>query len=180
MATIFATGGSPLLLSVSLSPPLSSQAFLSYQSAAVKGNAEAQYQLARCYREGEGTTKDEKKAEAWYQKAADQGLVVALRALEVYFDNALEAKAEQGDAAAQYALGDCYLYGLGVAKDEKKAAEYFKKAADQGHFRAQHNLGICCFNGIGVDMDKKKALFWFQKAAWCEKAAKQGNVEAQK
>ena len=52
----------------------------------------------------------------------------------------LLAKAEQGDATAQYWLGWCYEYGQGVAKDEKKAVEWYTKAAERGFAAAQDRL----------------------------------------
>ena len=48
--------------------------------------------------------------------------------------------AEQGDAMAQFNLGQCYTNGTGVEKDEQKAVEWYKKAAEQGHAGAQFNL----------------------------------------
>ena len=45
----------------------------------------------------------------------------------------LKAKAERGDAEAQYRLGHCYSDGDVVPKDEKKAVFWFRKAANQGH-----------------------------------------------
>jgi len=44
--------------------------------------------------------------------------------------------AAQGDAEAQAALGNFYLTGRGVAKDEKQALVQFSKAAEQGHVLA--------------------------------------------
>ena len=37
-------------------------------------------------------------------------------------------------------LGGIYYKGLGVEKDEKEAAKYFKLAADQGHQKAKMYL----------------------------------------
>ncbi len=37
--------------------------------------------------------------------------------------------------------GRCFANGLGVAKDEKKAVEYYQLAAAQNHADAQCNLG---------------------------------------
>lgn len=43
----------------------------------------------------------------------------------------LQAKAEQGDAAAQYELGKCYWCGEGVEKDLIQAARWLCKALEQ-------------------------------------------------
>ena len=44
----------------------------------------------------------------------------------------IRAKAEQGDADAQYSLGVIYRQGQGVAPDDVEAARWFRLAADQG------------------------------------------------
>jgi hypothetical protein len=49
--------------------------------------------------------------------------------------------ANLGDAGAQNKLGEMYRKGLGVHKDEKKAVDWFTKAANQGNIDAQKNLG---------------------------------------
>ncbi len=38
--------------------------------------------------------------------------------------------------------GVCYDNGQGVAKDEKKAVEWYAKAAEQNDAKAQFNLGM--------------------------------------
>ena len=81
--------------------------------------------------------------------------------------------AEQGNAAAQDGLGDCYYCGEGVDKDMAKAVEWYRKAAEQGYAPAQNNLGDCYFFGFGVDEDEAKA------AEWHRKAAEQGYAPAQ-
>jgi TPR repeat protein len=48
--------------------------------------------------------------------------------------------AEQGDAEAQFNLGSRYIFGMGVAQDKVKAAEWYRKAAEQGHEAAQKKL----------------------------------------
>ena len=52
-----------------------------------------------------------------------------------------KAKAEAGDAKAQFNLGYMYAKGQGVEKDFKEAVKWFQKAADQGYAHAQDNLG---------------------------------------
>ena len=44
----------------------------------------------------------------------------------------LLARAEQGDAVAQAAVGDSYLGGEGVAPDAAEAARWYRLAAEQG------------------------------------------------
>jgi len=48
--------------------------------------------------------------------------------------------AELGDIEAHYRLGCMYRAGVGVEKDEEKAAGHWEKAAIGGHPQARHNL----------------------------------------
>ena len=44
----------------------------------------------------------------------------------------LKAKAEKGNADAQFKLGVCYDHGDGVAKNLVEAVKWFREAAEQG------------------------------------------------
>ena len=52
----------------------------------------------------------------------------------------LRPLAEQGDAKAQYWLGEMYHVGHGVTKDHKEALRWYRKAANQGHPPAKNSL----------------------------------------
>ena len=77
----------------------------------------------------------------------------------------LQAKAEQGDAAAQYELGECYMYALGVKLDRQEAVKWCRKAAEQGYAPAQDRLGHWYGLGEGVEMDEVESYKWYRKAA---------------
>jgi len=68
--------------------------------------------------------------------------------------------AEQGDPAAQFALGAQYATGENVQQDYPQAVGWFSKAAEQGHVLAQATLGAYYLAGRGVPMDLSKAYFW--------------------
>ena len=68
--------------------------------------------------------------------------------------------AEQGDADAQYNLGQMYRLGKGVTKDYVEAAEWFQKAAKLGAVEAQYNLGVMHRYGRGVSRDYVTAHMW--------------------
>jgi TPR repeat protein len=77
----------------------------------------------------------------------------------------LTAKAEKGDAEAQYALGMLYMDGTPeVAKSPTDAAKWLRKAADQGNGLAQRNLSGLYMNGVGVEKDQILALMWMKLA----------------
>ena len=73
-----------------------------------------------------------------------------------------------------FELASFYRFGTGIAKDEQKAFELYKKAAEQGHVDACYKLAVCYEVGIGTVKDKMKAAEWYNKAA--EKGDKRAKV----
>jgi hypothetical protein len=71
-----------------------------------------------------------------------------------------EAAAKEGSADASWKLGLGYLKGIGVRRDENKAAQWFKKAANLGDTRAQTALSDFYCQGIGVPRDYVRAYTW--------------------
>ncbi|KQT33395.1 sporulation protein [Sphingomonas sp. Leaf412] len=68
--------------------------------------------------------------------------------------------AANGDADAQFNLGQAYKLGRGVAVDQAAATEWFRKAAVQGHPKAVENYGLALFQ----DGKKAEALPWLEKS----------------
>src|SRR5260370_16475663 len=66
---------------------------------------------------------------------------------------------------AENELGSMYASGEGVPKDDKKALEWFKKAAEQGYADAEYNLGTRYLFGSATERDFETAAHWFLKAA---------------
>ena len=58
------------------------KAFRYFVKASKNGHIEAQYNLAGCYIEGWGTSKDLNLAKKWLREAADQGHKEALQYLQ--------------------------------------------------------------------------------------------------
>ncbi len=85
---------------------------------------------------------------------------------------ALREAAGSGDAKALFEIGSRYADGRGVAKDTKKAVEWYQKAADTGFAPAQFRLGSLYEKGIGVERSAEKAKTLYQLAA------EQGNASA--
>ncbi|MHA3774613.1 protein kinase domain-containing protein [Verrucomicrobiota bacterium sgz303538] len=123
--------------------------------------------------------RDPKTAFDWYSAAAAKGSAPALTQLGLMLSNGagterpdlpkavqcFELAAEQGEAGAKAALGECYLLGKGVEKDEKRAIELLREASDQGNVRAMDQLGTCYHQGNAVKKDYAEALRLFSKAA---------------
>lgn len=74
--------------------------------------------------------------------------------------DALRKLAEQGDPAAEFALGARYATGEQVKQDYGEAVRWFTRAADRGHILAQATLGAYYWAGRGVQPDLTKAYFW--------------------
>ncbi len=69
--------------------------------------------------------------------------------------------AELGNADAQYAVAECYCYGLeeaNVEENDTLAAEWYAKAAERGHAKAIEGLANCYEHGRGVPEDQQKAF----------------------
>ena len=62
-------------------------------------------------------------------------------------------------------MGDDFLSGRGVNKDEKQAAYWYEKAAKAGNPWAQKQIGFFYEAGIGVPADPVRAVHWYQLAA---------------
>ena len=96
-----------------------------YETAAEQGHPDAQFSLGEMYTEGKGVPQNSDMACQRYAEAAAQGHEAGL--------NALKQLAEQGDADAQFCLGDMYNYGEGVPRNGDMACQWYAKAAAQGH-----------------------------------------------
>ena len=72
--------------------------------------------------------------------------------------------ADDGEAAAQFYMGEMYRFGRGVKKDEVRSAVWYKKAANNGSSDAQYALGMMYANGIGLDPDYVEAYRWLSLA----------------
>ena len=73
--------------------------------------------------------------------------------------------AENGDAFAQYNLGNMYRVGHGLWENDKTAVKWYTLAAEQGHASAQYFLGWMYADGEGVIQDNIRAHMWLNIAA---------------
>jgi TPR repeat protein len=73
--------------------------------------------------------------------------------------------AGQGDASAQFYLGDMYLNGKGVPQDHSEAARWYRLAAEQGLAVAQYKLGYMYAEGKGISQSYEDAYAWWIVAA---------------
>ena len=85
----------------------------------------------------------------------------------------IHALAEQGDAQAQFTLGDIYEHGRGVPRSFAEALKWYQASAEQGFAAAQSTLGYLYQYGEGVEKNPQAAFMWNLKAA------EQGDAHAQ-
>lgn len=131
------------------------QALKVIKPLAEAGNADAEYDLGTMYSDGHGVPRDPREAEAWWEKAANQG-----------------------QAEAEFSLGFLLLYGAGegpnaVDADPQAGLPWLEQAAAQGHASAQYFLGYLYWSGIAVPADPEKALDYSLRAA------EQGRADAE-
>ncbi|MBC3375468.1 sel1 repeat family protein [Pseudomonas sp. SWRI92] len=79
--------------------------------------------------------------------------------------DACRKAADDGDAQAQYELGEFYYDGKAAPRDLKLALSYFEKASLQGHPQAQYKLGGMFFHGEGVPANNVQAYIVLKMAA---------------
>ena len=77
----------------------------------------------------------------------------------------LQTLAGQGDANAQWMLGQALLTGDLGSTDDAEAVQWLERAADQGHGLAQRDLGGLYELGRGVAQDTLEAFFWYSLAS---------------
>lgn len=123
-----------------------------YGLAVNKNNAEAMYNLAMLHQRGLGVKQDYGIAFSLLQRATEQP------AIDPFFNGPTVGVAE-----AEHSLGNHYLEGIYVKKDELVAASWFERAIEHGYGRSANNLGLMYMKGQGVPQDLKRAeqLFLF-------------------
>lgn len=70
-----------------------------------------------------------------------------------------------GNAVAQFNLGQLYRQGIGIPADLQLARYWYAEAAAQGHAYAQYNLGLLYELGHGTRQDAVEARAWYRRAA---------------
>jgi TPR repeat protein len=129
-----------------------------YGKAAAQGDSDAEYGLANLYAVGtRELVWNGQQFKIRYQSPSGADIADAA--------NLYRKAAEQGHAAAQFALGEMYYNGKGVPLSYSEALKWHQKAAEQGFMGSQIALGDIYANGDGVKRDKVQAYMWFNLAA---------------
>ena len=86
-----------------------------------------------------------------------------------------EHAAASGDLVAAFNFGVCLAEGVGVERDDRKAAEWLRRAAD-GVVNAQYWYGRMLVDGRGVDADPAAGRAWIKRAADVGMAGSRGHA----
>lgn len=75
----------------------------------------------------------------------------------------LKEAANSNSLAAQYYVGLCYEYGIGVGKSEQDAFALYRKAAERGLPDAMYRLATFYQNGTGVTQSETRSAEWMAR-----------------
>lgn len=133
---------------ISFPPELDLSKIPIYKNA-IKGDPAAQYQIAICYKNGDGINKSIQHYIKWMQTSANNGFI-----------NALLAMTEE------------YLDGKVVKQSQQKATQYYRKAysiienqAENGDVNSQYLLGMLNDRNWSFENAYDVAPQWIMKAA---------------
>ncbi|KAI9351479.1 hypothetical protein BDR26DRAFT_815954 [Obelidium mucronatum] len=84
---------------------------------------------------------DVAQAAMWYKKASDLG-----------------------HSRACNNLGELYMTGRGIARNDVTGFGMFRRAAMAGLPEAEYNMGRCCREGRGCAKNEEQAIMWFKRA----------------
>jgi len=120
-----------------------------WRGPALKGDPDAQFNLAQAYKLGRGVPADLAQAEQWYAKAAAQGHPQAITNYGLaLFQNGrrqeavkwLEQASSRGESRAQFVLGTMLFNGDAVTKDWVRAYALMTRASSSGLPQASQTL----------------------------------------
>ncbi|MBZ5525632.1 MAG: bifunctional trypsin-like peptidase domain-containing/SEL1-like repeat protein [Acidobacteriia bacterium] len=149
------------------------------EEAAIGGDPESQYQLARRHADPQSDCHDPEVAARWLRNAAEQGhpecayhLALAYRDGKGVLPSGPEAlrwfrvAAELGHPEAQAVLGRMLLDGSAGYRDAVEAASVLEQAARQGNTDARFQLAMLYFQGaLGVAQDDARAFQLLRQVA---------------
>ncbi len=141
------------------------------------GEPRAYTELGCCYMNGRGVESDKKLAVNYFKKAfandESQGTYMLAECCATLAkeekDFIVAAKiygkaAKLGERRAQAKLGQCFLNGVGVKKNEEAAFRWLSKAVEEGDYSiAGYSLARCYMEGRGTEPNLKKGIFILKK-----------------
>lgn len=160
-------------------PPNYVEAAHWFRTAAERGHNAAARALGTLYLTGAGVAQDADEAATWFKRAAEAGDPGAQADLAALMQMGtvstlahepppvhewFERAAQQGDLIAAFNYAVCLAEGVGVSRNDERAAFWLKRAAE-GVVSAQYWYGRMLAEGRGVAKDDAEAAAWFARAA---------------
>lgn len=134
-------------------------------------DAQAQYYMGLCYKEGNGTKIDIEKAKEWFEKSINGGYPSAYSAVaDLYVDDRYgmmdfakakryyEIAAEHGDNDGKGNLAEIYAVGYNVKQDWKKANDYLTSVDEDEYHIASFLKAIMYAEGHIVARNPNKVF----------------------
>ncbi len=120
-----------------------------WRDPALKGDADAQFNMGQAYKLGRGVKPDLNVAADWYRRAAEQGHLQAADSYGhlLHYQGKitealpyLQASSERGEPRAQYLLGTELFNGVYIPKDWVRAYALMTRASSAGMAPASRSL----------------------------------------
>lgn len=145
------------------------QAAKLYREAVVRENEDAKFNLGILYYWGLGVSQDYGEAVYFLKDAmssdSDEDNEDIKKLIKSCYDKVHEKylkSAEEGDAEAQYKLGEFYNF---AEMDRENSFNWFYKSAVNGNPKAQLSVGTSYIWGYGVEIDYETGMKWIKKSA---------------
>ena len=138
-----------------------SKALVFYKQVAAF-DTDAKMEIAKMYKNGTGVAKDKELALKWYEDAAKDGNVEAIKEVAYTYlskhrfaeaKDLFEELFEKGYVPAAYEIGNMYLYGEGVQENIRSAYSWYEKGEAGNDVRSILMLGLMDKLEFGRNMD---------------------------
>lgn len=155
---------------------ISEEAFCQLKKNADQGDPAAQYRVANCYLEGNGTKKSLEQFEHYLESSAQKIDKRAFYTTGWIYDHGINLSTHPGDNTVLYYQTQSY----------ENAFTYYLKSALAGDLDALATLGYFYEHGLGTTQSEQEAINYYKKAAdggdaWASvlllKAASEGRID---
>ena len=130
--------------------------------------------LGKTYQDGIHVNQDFSMALIYYFKGIEMGdvdcmvntadLIINYK-IDIDFMSILKTAYDLGNSRAASLLGKCYLFGITVRKNRKKALALFTEAANNSDSLGYRYLGYCYIKGMGTEVDFARGVYNYEVAA---------------
>jgi len=137
----------------------------------------AQYVIGLAYRDGKGVEQSYSEAAKWWSSSGEEGRFPrALYGLAILYRDGngvpqshkksfkLAMQSAEADTGEPYAfIGNAYRFGIGTARSDIMAMEYFEKAYFKKNFEGLETMADMYRYGLGGPKNSEIAAYMYQK-----------------